>query len=246
MRLRAILAAGIFLPALCAGGDASRCRLSKGLYESVTTGAKTLVPTGPAYSPFLSELADAVTHKDQPALQSCCDEASGDRAGGLLCQLATYLNSGRTDSKLFLESFPSSRKDTAMLWNLDAIAGAPGRSLFPPAGPSHRLVDELFLLVLDEREQAIAKYFNLSSHATGDIAKHMDGQIRLLLRESPAVVVNQWLTLRRYRTKLKELVRELQASVPAAEMQKVTRAARTLCAADNPDCPEILSLYAGK
>ena len=272
--MRAVLAvvAGL-LPAVCTAADASRCRLSKNLYEdrlalekrgpgdSVTAGGASRLAAGAGstsvepgrtqaideeYRRFLGELAEASGSKDMSAVQACCEQAANDRAGALLCQLATYLTGGRTESKPFLDTFPSSRKDTAMLWDLDAIGGAAGRGLFPPKGPSYKLVDELFLLVLDERDQAIGKYFNLSSHATGETAKYMDDQIKIFLRESPAVVVSQWMELRRYRPKLKSLVQAMQKGASAAEWQKTTRAVRSFCLQDNPDCSDILKLYAGK
>jgi hypothetical protein len=133
-----------------------------------------------------------------------------------------------------------------MLWDLNAISGPPGTSLFPPKGPSYKLVDELFLLVLDERDVAITKYFNLASHATGDEAAYMDGQIRVFLKEAPAVVVHQWLVLRRYRPRLKAAAQALLAASKPAEAQALGKVVRSFCDKSNPDCPDILKLYAGK
>ena len=272
--MRAVLAilAAVVLPVLCAGADVARCRLSKGLYEdrlalerrgpsesAAAEGALRLAGGGAStadpgklqvidqeYRRFFAELADITVHNDTAALEACCEQASPDRAGVLMCQLATFLAGGRKESKTFLELFPTGRKETALLWDLDSIGGAQGRTLFPPKGPSYKLIDELFLLVLDERDQAIPKYFNLASQATGEAARYMDEQIKLFLRESPAVVVNQWLQLRRYRPKLKTMALAMQKSASAAEIQKVMRAVRTFCEKDNPDCPDILKLYAGK
>jgi hypothetical protein len=198
------------------------------------------------YQRFLAELADASARKDVKAFEACCEQAANDRAGALLCQLGTYISGDRTGIKTFLDAFPTGRKDVTMLLDLDAIASGPGRTLFPPAGPSRRLIDELFLLVLDERNQAVRKYFNLSSHVTGETATHMDEQIKLFLRESPAVVVSQWADVRRYWPKLKSSILDMQKSLSVEAMQKMRRAVRSFCAADNPDCPDIFKLYAGK
>jgi hypothetical protein len=266
-----IFAAGILLSASLCGADAARCRLSRGLYEdrltivqkqgpadTVASGALldpgnvTATPAGrlasidQEYRQFLKELSAALQSKDAGAVTACCENAAGDRAGALFCQLSTYLNGSRKESSGFLELFPSSRKEIAMLWDLDRIAGDSAKEFYPPKGPSYSLIDELFLLVMDERDTAIVKYFNLTSHATGDEAKYMDDRIKIFLKEAPAAVVNQWLLLRRYRSKLKSAAQSLIAASSPAEMQKVVRAVHTFCDKSNPDCPDIFKLYAGK
>ena len=261
--------AGIVLPALLSGADAARCRLSKGLYEDrlalaqkqgpaesaaagallapgTVTPADKLAAIDQEYRRFLTELAAAIDHDDAAGLKACCDEAAGDRAGSLYCQLSQYLFGQRKESAAFIEQFPNSRKEFAMLWDLSAIAGSAGKTLYPPKGPSYRLIDELFLLVMDERELAITKYFNLATHASGEEAKYMEGQMSVFLKEAPAVVVNQWLVLRRYRARLKGAAQSLIASSSPAEMQKTVKAVRAFCDKSNPDCPDILKLYAGK
>jgi hypothetical protein len=272
MRIVAVIVSALPLLEFCEGADASRCRLTRGLYEdrvalgkrgpadaASATGASRLSAGGATvaetnklqaidqeYHRFLSELADTSARKDMKALEACCEQAANDRAGALLCQLATYLSSDRTGIKAYLDAFPTGRKGITMLLDLDAIAGGFGRTLFPPAGPSRKLIDELFLLVLDERNQAVPKYFNLSVHVTGETATHMDEQIKLFLRDSPAVVVSQWMTVRRYRPKLKSIILIMHKSASAAEMEKMTRGVRSFCSADNPDCPDIFKLYAGE
>lgn len=263
-----LLAGALWSPQL-SGAEAAGCRLSKGLYEDRLAlvqkqapaegqAAGALLPPGtvtPAdklaaidreYRGFLKELSAASERKDGAALQSCCQDAANDHAGFLICQLAQYLNGGRKDSSAFLDTFPSSRKDLGMMWDLSAIAGDAGRTLFPSQGPSYKFVDELFLLVMDQRDLAITRYFNLTSHAPEDASKYMDAQIRIFLKEDPAAVVNQWLVLRRYRPKLKAAVQSLLATTPAPEMAKVVKAVRAFCDKSNPDCPDILKLYAGK
>ena len=133
-----------------------------------------------------------------------------------------------------------------MLWDMDALAGDLRYVLFPPKGAGYRMIDELFLLVMDERDVAISKYFSLASHASGQISSYMDGQIRIFLKEAPSTVVNQWLSLRRYRPKLRAAAQSLISSSSPAEMQKVVKAVQTFCDNSNPDCPDILKLYSGK
>jgi hypothetical protein len=269
-RAMTLLSGVALLPALLWSAEAGRCQLSKNLYEdrltltqkqgpaetpatgallapgSATTPASKLAAIDGQYRGFFSELEAATKSKEDALLKACCDKASADRAGALVCALSRYLNGGRKDSTPFLEQFPASRKEVAMLWELNAISLTAGASLFPPEGPGYKLVDELFLLVLDEREVAIAKYFNLASHATGDEAAYMDGQIRVFLKEAPAVVVHQWLVLRRYRPRLKAAAQALLASSKPAETQALVKAVRSFCDKSNPDCSDILKLYAGK
>jgi hypothetical protein len=259
----------LLFPALLWSGDPGRCQLSKGLYEdrltlvqkqgpadSPATGA-LLAPgsTGSAnrlstiddeYRLFFAEIASATQSNDSATLKSCCDHAANDRAGALVCRLSLYLDGGRKDSSLFLEQFPSTRKEYTMLLDLNSLAGGAGTNLFPPKGPGYRLIDELFLLVMDQRDIAITRYFNLAAQATGDEAAYMDGQIRVFLKEAPAVVVNQWLVLRRYRPKLKSAAQAVIASSTPAQMQGLVKAVRSFCDKSNPDCPDILKLYAGK
>lgn len=267
MKRIGLVIAGTVLPGLLWGADAARCRLPKSLYDDRLTlaqkqgpaeGAGGLLPSGkvaPAgklaaiddqYRQFLTELSDSIDRKDADAVKACCDMAGPDRAGSLFCQLSLYLIGGRTDAAAFLDQFPGSRKETTMLWDLEGIAGNLGKSMYPPKGPSYRLIDELFLLVMDERDAAIAKYFNLATHTSGEAASYMDGQIRTFLKEAPSAVVNQWLVLRRYRPKLKAAAQALNATLSPAEMQKVTKMVRAFCDKSNPDCPDILKLYAGK
>ena len=133
-----------------------------------------------------------------------------------------------------------------MLWALDAIASDQGKSMFSSRGPSYELVDELFLLVLDEHEQAISKYFNLSLHTTGEKARYMDNQIKIFLQESQFVVIDRWPILRRYKQKLNSVLGMIVNESSPAERQKITRAVQTFCEQANPDCPEILKLYGVK
>jgi hypothetical protein len=271
MRL-ALLTVGTLLPGLLFGADIAKCRLGKSLSDDRLAVEKQGRPEGPAaravlaprsavpvpasnlaaideqYRQFLAELSEARTRNDQTTIQACCDEANSDRVGALFCQLVTYLSSGRTDSAAFLKAFPSSQKETTLLSMLDAIASDLGKSMFPARGPSSALIDELFLLVLDEREQAISKYFNLSTRVTGDQARYMDDQIKLFLQESQFVVVDRWPILRRYRQKLDSVFQMISKESSPEEMQKIRRAVQTFCEKNqpNPDCPEILKLYRAK
>jgi hypothetical protein len=266
----AVRIAGALLPFLLFGEDPARCRLTNGLYdgrlaiqkqdqaEGPVTGALlaagTAAPTPASklaaideeYRQFLAELSAATARKDATAIQACCDEANGDRAGALFCQLVTYRQGGRTNSAAFLKVFPSTKKETTMLWDLDAIATDQGKSMFPPRGPSYELIDELFLLVLDQHDQAIAKYFNLSTHTTGEKARYMDQQIKLFLQESQFVVIDRWPVLRRHKQKLNSVFRLIANESSAAEMQKITQAVKTFCDKANPDCPEIFKVYGVK
>src|SRR5579864_5561254 len=112
-RVNGLTISGVMLPALLAGANAAQCDLPKSLYEDrlaltqkqgpaePATGA--LLPPGtvtPAsrlaeidgqYRQFLAAIAAATQSKDESALKACCDRASGDRAGVLVCGLSLYL-----------------------------------------------------------------------------------------------------------------------------------------------------------
>jgi hypothetical protein len=270
IRATSILSGMVLLPGLLSGAEMGRCTLSKNLYEdrlaltqkqgtaetpatgtllspaAASTPAGKLATIDGEYRGFLGELAAAGKANDETSLKACCERASVDRAGALVCSLSLYLKGGRKESVPFLEQFPSSRKEIGMLWDLNTISSTAGTTLFPPQGPSYKLIDELFLLVMDGRDTAITKYFNLATHITGDGTAYMGGQIRTFLKEAPAVVVNQWLMLRRYRSKLKAAAQALVASSKPAEMETLVKAVRSFCEESNPDCPDILKLYTGK
>src|SRR5438045_2977336 len=111
-----------------------------------------------------------------------------------------------------------------------------------PKGPAYKLLDELFLLVLDDKETAAAKYFNMWSAASPTGERYMGNQVQLLLRESPAVVVKEWPVLRKYQPQIKKVVADMTASLPAPELKKMRQGMAGFCGPDNLDCPELLKL----
>jgi hypothetical protein len=199
------------------------------------------------YQSYFRCLSETPAKLEEQDVESFCDPAAGDRLGLLVCQGVRHVKTGRTSSKDFINAFPSGRKAGEMVWDLEEIAGpketARLGATFEPEGPALKLIDELFLLLLDDKESAAAKYFSIASTATGAGAKHMDRQIKVLLAESPAVVVQEWPTLRQYLPTLKRLLGEMAASLPKAEMLKIRKQARDFCPQDNLDCPEILKLF---
>jgi hypothetical protein len=262
---------GLFLTTLAAGADSTGCGVSKGLYEGWLALAKhvpahvsksdALVESAPSavpdtdkrqsaareYQAFFRCLSDTIEHQDKEALQSYCRQTDGDRLASVVCRTALYLKSGRTGDKEFVDALPAGRKGAELVWDLKEIAGPAdrqsGAGLFLPEGPAYKLIDELFLLVLDDRESAAAKYFNIAAYASADGARHMDDQIKILLREAPSVVVKKWVILRQYQPKLKKLLAEMTASLPKAELQKMRQGLGAFCSKDNPDCPEISKLF---
>ena len=90
----------------------------------------------------------------------------------------------------------ASKKSAEMIWDLQMIveSGSPTRqaAIFLPDGPAYKIVDELFVLVLDDKEMAALKYFQIAGSAAGTAGRHVDAQLKILLRESPAVVVKEW------------------------------------------------------
>lgn len=272
-RVVAMIGAAVTLAAACQGAEPAGCRIRKGLYEQrlalvSAPHAPGVDGDGPAgnggsaavartsldreYAEFFRALAKAVESSDPTAILACCKEAAEDRAGTLACQLVTYLAGGRTDSLTFLSAFPTARKDAAALWDLDYIvasavaSGSPVPKAFQPKGPSYRYVDELFLLVLDGKEDAIVKYFNLANFAAAEYARYMDDKLGTLVREAPATLVTNWYLLRKHKARIKAVVQTFVAAASPAETQKVVRAVNSLCAKDDPDCQEILRLFPKK
>jgi hypothetical protein len=247
---------GLMLAGAASAGDAA-CGVRKGLYNEWLELSK--IPKGPRprnessayaanraggdsakqaaivkdYQAFFQRLSKAAAQDGDEALQPCCADDAADPLALLACRGAIYLKSQRAANKEFLDGIPTGRRGAQMIWDLEAIA----------ADQAYRLIDELFVLVLDGRDAAASKYFNLLSAATPTGERHMDDQIKILMRESPAVVVKEWPVLRRYQPKLKQLLSEMVAQLPEAELQKMRKELVGFCDADNLDCPEILKIF---
>jgi hypothetical protein len=266
-RVVGVVILGLSCVIFAAGEDSGGCGVSKGLYEEwlgtnkpgAHKGAGALMDGAPVasesdrrkaitkeYRNFFRCLSDTAEHRDMNAVLDRCREVENDRLAWLACRTAAYLKSGRTDGKDFLDSLPTGKKGAELVWDLDAVGGGSqdgSAGIFLPNGPAYKLVDELFLLVLDDKDTAVVKYLALASLAPGDAARHVDEQLKLLLRESPAVVVKRWMVFRQYQPKLKKVLAEMTASLPAAEMQKMRKGLGAFCSKDNPDCPEIIRLF---
>ena len=199
-----------------------------------------------AYQAFFQCLADTAEHHDHLVLQAVCDDAAGDHLASMVCRTVLYIKGGRMGVKDFVDALPSGKRGADLIWDLEAVAvpgpGDPPPSIFLPNGPAYRLIDELFLLVLDGRDNATAKYFAIAANASEVGASHTDSQIQLLLREAPAVVVKEWPVLRQYQPRLKKLVTEMSNTLSRAEMLQMRQGVMSFCPKDNLDCPEIMKL----
>jgi hypothetical protein len=262
---------GLLFTVAAAGEGPATCTVRKGLYDEWLAASRratshnvvkdALLHTSPAGAPdpvkqqaiggeyrdLFRCLSDTAEQLNEKTAVSFCDQAGADRLGLLVCQSVLYLKTGRTASKEFVNAFPTGRKGAEMIWDLETITNTrPGEAqtapIFQPNGPAFRLIDELFLLVLDDKETAAAKYFNIVAYASDTGTKHMDEQIKVLLLESPAVVVKQWEVLRQHQPKLKKLLAEMVASLPPEEIRKMRQGVARVCPKDNLDCPEILKL----
>ena len=271
-RVVSLVVPGLMMAILAAGADSGGCGVSKGLYDgwlalgkhvptrqsrsdSLVPGASVVTPDPDQrhaidveYQAFFGCLSDTAAHRDKETLQGYCRQVEGDRLASLVCRTALYLKSGRIDAKEFVDALPVGKKGAELVWDLEEIAGPPdqqpgGATLFQPGGPAYKLIDELFLLVLDDRESAAAKYFNFAANAPVEGSRHVDDQIKMLLRESPSVVVKKWVVLRQYQPKLKKVLADMTASLPKAELQKMRQGLNAFCSKDNPDCPEIVKLF---
>jgi hypothetical protein len=200
------------------------------------------------YRNFFECLSDTAVPADEGAGRSLCKEAAADRVGALVCQVALYVKTGRTAGKELLDALPASKKGAEIIWDLDAIAaaGVEGNrfpAFFAPKGPAFKIIDEVFMLALDNRETAMAKYFHIVGAASGTGTQYTDSQIRILLRESPALVVEHWAVIRQYQPVLKKVMAELSRELSASEMNKVRQGIAGSCNKDNLDCPEILRFF---
>ncbi len=196
------------------------------------------------YEAFFQCLSDASLEKREEAIRQCCKEADADPIASLVYRTVLYVKNGRTASKEFVDAFPTGRKGAQMVWDLQLIAGGGEGSAAPPAaflprGPAYKAIDELFVLVLDSREAAAGKYCNLLATASGTGERYMDEQLKILLKESPAIIVKQCVVLRKFQSKLKALLAEM----PAAEVRRIRQGLPAFCTPENLDCPEILRLF---
>jgi hypothetical protein len=261
---------GLLLASAAQAAAAGSCGVRKGLYETWLSLAKhttrpvrgsSLAPAaqktpdslaaegiGAEYLAFFQCIADAAVPGDEDGGRSLCKDAVADRLAAVVCQTALYLKTGRGNPKDLLDSLPATKRTAEMIWDLQTIAvsSSPGNrypALFSPDGPAYKIVDELFVLVLDDMETAAAKYFHIAGSAVGPDGRHVEAQIKILLRESPAVVVKHWEVLRQHQPMLKKLLSQLSAELPGAEMTKLRQGIAGFCAPDNLDCPEILKVF---
>jgi hypothetical protein len=262
---------GLLVTSAAHAADAASCSVRKNLYEAWLSSAKpaahnapkggallaSIQPapdpslgqeTGNEYRTFFNCLSDAAVPSGEDGGSWLCKGAGADRLAGIVCQVALYIKTGRTGAKELMDALPTGKKGGDMIWDVDAIAGAGGNqdripTIFLPKGPAYSIVDELFVLVLDDKDTAAAKYFHIAGAASGSGARYMDSQIKILLREAPAVVVKHWDVLRQYQPKVKKVLAELAAELSSADMKKLRQGVAGFCTKDNLDCPEILKVF---
>ncbi len=259
------------LSPIAAAAEPAGCSVSKGLYESWIAAARPVAHSSKVralvassvsevpdaekaraidkeYQSFFQCLGETAEHQKQEVLEERCQEADADRIASLVCRTAVYVKSGRAEGKAFVDAIPAGKKAAEVMWDLETIAGSSMEKtalpeMFQPNGPAYKIMDELFLRVLDDTDNAAAKYFNIATSASADTARHFDDQMKFLLREAPSVAVKRWVVLRQYQPKLKKLLAEMTASLPPAELQKMRKGLTAFCSKDNPDCPEIFKLF---
>jgi hypothetical protein len=200
------------------------------------------------YLTYFQCLSDAKAPSGDDGGRSMCAEAAGDRLGSLVCQVALYVKTNRAAATELLDALPASRKGAEIIWDLDAITGAAAAEkrlppLFAPKGPAYTIIDEAFVLALDDRETAMSKYLHIVGAASGPGAQYPDSQIKLLMRESPMLVVKHWAVLRQHQAKLKKLLADLSTELSGPEMNKIRQGIANSCAKDNLDCPEIQKFF---
>jgi hypothetical protein len=256
---------GMLVVSAAYAGETTGCAIRKGLYDAWLSLAKRTPNTVPKaalfgasrttsggstqdiygeYRTFFQCLSDTAVPAGEDGVRSMCKEAAADRIGLMVCQVALYVKTNRTAGTELLDALPASKKGAEIVWDLDAIAttGAGEQrfpTLFAPRGPAFRIIDEVFMLALDDRETAMAKYFHMVGSATGAGLQYTDAQVKILLRESPALVVKHWAVLRQHQPTLKRLLAEFSKELPGSEMNKIRQGVAGFCTKDNLDCPEI-------
>ena len=262
---------GLLLGAAAHAAAPKGCEVHKGLYDSWLSLAKRETRSGPRigallgasrstprqdsaqdiyseYGNFFQCLSDTAVPADEEAGRSMCKEAAADRISALACQVTLYVKSGRTAGKELLDALPASKKGAEIIWDLDAIAAAGVEgdrfpAFFAPKGPAFKIIDEVFMLALDNRDTAMMKYFHIVGAASGAGAQYTDTQIKILLRESPALVVEHWAVIRQYQPVLKKVMAELSRELSGPGMKKVRQGIASACNKDNLDCPEIQKFF---
>jgi hypothetical protein len=204
------------------------------------------------YQAFFQCLSDAanqsgaVSIREENAVQPLCDEAGSDRLASVVCQTVLYIRGRRTGSRQFMDALPTGKKGAEMIWDLEAIAESGQKkpaAIFLSKGPAYKLIDELFVLVLDDKETAVSKYFNLAASASEAGTRHMDNQIKVLLLESPSVVIKHWAIVRQSLPRVRKLLAEMANSLPPRDLRQMRQGIAGFCAKGNLDCPEILKTF---
>ena len=252
-----LLLLGLFLVTGAVAGESVACPVQKGLYDDWLSVSKRTVthrglkdallsgssaPSPDAarqqsieaqYRGYFQCLSDSAAKADEKSMLALCAEASADRVAALVCESVAYVKGGRTSTKDFIDSFPQGRRGAELIWDLETITASAN------GAPAYKLIDELFLLVLDDRENAAGRYLNIASMAVDEGGRHVDDQIRILMQEAPAVVVKNWPVLRQYQPKFKQVL----SGMPPAELLKLRKGIAAFCPKDNLDCPEIQKVF---
>jgi hypothetical protein len=260
---------GLLVASAASAAEPTGCLVRKGLYDSwlslmkraprnwpkfaASSSSKAVEPASAEeihqeYQTYFQCLSEMTVPAGDDGGRSMCNDAAGDRLGSLVCQVALYVKTKRASGADFLDALPASKKGAEIIWDLDTIADSKDTekrfpALFAPKGPAYKLIDEVFLLALDDRDTAMAKYFHIVGAASEAGSRYTDAQIKILLRESPLLVVTHWEVLRQYQPKLKKLFAELSTELSALELNKVRQGIAGACTKDNLDCPEILKFF---
>jgi hypothetical protein len=152
------------------------------------------------YQALLSTLCEAANDGDTDFVDQCCADTNSDPLAGEMCNLAHYLADERGGAKRFVQSFPETPQEIAMLLDLDEMSYGPQGLLVKECGeigPVELYVDKLFNLVALGDVQALGKFVSLSQHAEGGFAEGLDYRIKRLFVEQPRLVLEQWSVIRR-------------------------------------------------
>jgi hypothetical protein len=238
-------------------GEESSCQLPHGLFERRSTlvaevGAyqyetdrsKELQSINEKYFQFMSKLEISAKPRTTQEGRECCEKPIQDPIADLICTLATHLRTERKQSKLLLESVPTSPRGREALWALDEIAHLHASDnteksavIFGPYGPVTLYLEELYRLVRSGNEEAFSKYLELYPYSDGEHAEQMDDQMQKLVNSDLDLVLREWDIFKRHRKALLKLRDSLSGGEKKRLKSKLD--ARQECANRSSACAEL-------
>jgi hypothetical protein len=152
------------------------------------------------YRALFSTMCGAASDRNAEVVDQCCAQTDHDPLAGEMCNLTRYLSDERGDAKRFVQNFPETRQEIAVLWDLDEVSYGPQGLVVKECGPIGGVdlyVDKLFNLAVLGDQQALEKFVSLTQHAEGEYAEGLNAEMNRLFVENPRFVLEQWSVIKR-------------------------------------------------